>query len=336
MRIVAAGAIAAILAIPPALQTPAAVAGQGQPEPAQAAVEPIRVEASPGDGFHQPYLLVVPTEVTPGAPILVALPTPQTSTDPAEYLAAAQRMATNAGPLLSQLKTPILVPVLPRPPVKVEGGYINLYIPALSRAALETDDPELARMDRQVLAMVDHARRRLQEERNIEAHAKAIFAGFSAGGHFATRMAILHPQRVLAVWSGGTGGHPILPVGELEGQRLTYPVGVADLEQVAGEAFDAEAFAKVPMLIIQGDADTNASIPRDDRPSDSYSSEQARLVLSLLGESAVERLKKVEQVYEQAGSRAEFRVYPGAGHEMTPEVVRDMLGFISRQIEEAR
>ena len=38
--------------------------------------------------------------------------------------------------------------------VRVEGGTINLYVPALSRAALLATEDPLARMDRQVLAMV--------------------------------------------------------------------------------------------------------------------------------------------------------------------------------------
>ena len=48
--------------------------------------------------------------------------------------------------------------MLPRPPVATGGGdYINLYIPALSREALLATNPALARIDLQVLAMLDHA-----------------------------------------------------------------------------------------------------------------------------------------------------------------------------------
>ena len=54
--------------------------------------QPAKIEANPQQGFHQPYLLVIPKEIRPGAPIIVALPTPPTSTDPAQFLAAAQRM----------------------------------------------------------------------------------------------------------------------------------------------------------------------------------------------------------------------------------------------------
>ncbi len=307
-----------------------AVAQPQQPAPTP---EPVKVEPRPEAGFNHAYLLVLPEKIRPGAPVIVATPTPPTTTDAAELSTAAERMAVNAGPFLGQLSAPILVPVLPRPPVRVEGGTINLYIPALTRAALLADEPALARMDKQVLAMIDDARRRVRQERDIELHEKAIFVGFSAGGHFASRMAVLHPDRVLAAWSGGTGGHPILPLAELEGRRLTYPVGIADLEEVAGEAFDAEAFAQVPIFFAQGGADTNESIRREPGPSDSYAAEQSQLILELLGDTAIERLEKVKAAYAAAGSKAQFKVYPEAGHELTPEIARDLVQFMSEQIE---
>ena len=297
--------------------------------------QPAKIEANPQQGFHQPYLLVIPKEIRPGAPIIVALPTPPTSTDPAQFLAAAQRMAVNAGPMLAQLEAPLLVPVLPRPPVRAGDVFTNLYIPALSRSALLAAEPPLARMDRQVLAMVDDARARLAGEHGVQLHEKAIFVGFSAGGHFASRMAILHPDRVLAAWCGGTGGHPILPLAELQGQRLTYPVGVADLEEVAGKPFDRAALTNVSLFFAQGEADTNESIRREPGPSDSYSQEQSQQILALLGDTGVERLEKAKAIYQEAGARAQFRVYPGAGHEMTPEIVRDLLEFIAGQMPAA-
>jgi dienelactone hydrolase len=247
----------------------------------QAEPVPERVKASPKNGFHHDYLLLLPKNLANNVPLLVASPTPHTSEDPAEFTIAAERIARNATNLIEQLALPVLVPVLPRPPVKVaEGQYINLYIPSLSRAAMLEPDEKLARMDRQVLAMIDHARNHIEKERRIKTYPKTIFTGFSAGGHFATRMAVLHPERVLAVWAGGVSGHPILPVAEHQGRRLTYPVGIADLEQISGKPFNRAAFQKIPVMMAQGAADLNTSLPSEPKPSESYTYEQAQACAS--------------------------------------------------------
>ena len=306
---------------------------QGQRTQPPQGPAPIEVAANPDAGFHHPYFLLLPENLQGGAPIVVATPTPQTSEDPADSISAAQRMADNAGRMIGQIGAPVLVPVIPRPPVRLPGATINLYLPALSRAALLADDPKLARIDKQVLAMIDDAQARITSKyHGMRPNKKAIFVGFSAGGHFATRMAVLHPNRILAVWAGGTGLHPILPVAELEGRKLTYPVGVADLEEFAGEPFDSEAFSQVAIFIAQGSADMNTSLPSGDGPSDSYSSEHAQLVRELLGEDALSRLEKVKQAYAAANPTAEFRVYEGAEHRITPEMAGDIIDFIRKQM----
>lgn len=298
----------------------------------------ILVEAAPKQGFHHPYLLVLPETLSCGGPLIVALPTPPTSDDPADFLTAADRIARNATPVIGKLGVPLIVPALPRPPRPAPDGksIINLYSPALSRAALLEREEGLARADLQVLAMVDHARANLQAQHSLSLDRRSILVGFSAAGHFATRMAILHPQRVAAVWAGGTGGHPILPIAEFEGKRLTYPVGIADLESVAGKSFDAASFSRIPIRIVQGGADKNSSLPAGNEPSDSYSPQQAQLVLDLLGHTASKRLAVVERVYRSVSSQTVVRVYPGVEHRLTPEMVQDMAEFMKEQIEACR
>lgn len=297
---------------------------------ANAQPAPERVRSSPAHGFHHDYFLVLPATLKTNATILLATPTPPTSLDPADFTAAAERIVRNAGAFIDPLGLPLLVPVLPRPPLKVsENHYINVLLPGLSRAALLEREEKLARIDRQVLAMVDHARARIKEEVGIDTHPKIIVAGFSAAGHFATRMAVLHPERVLAAWAGGISGHPVVPLSRYEGRELTYPVGIADLEAVSGRAFNPKAFKSMPIMLVQGEADTNTSLPSEPKPSESYSYEQAQLVFTLLGKTPLERLEKAKQLYEQAGANVQTRVYPGAGHQINPEIARDMVEFIA-------
>jgi hypothetical protein len=107
---------------------------------------------------------------------------------------------------------------------------------------------------------------------------------------------------------------------------------VADLEEIAGAPFDAEAFAEIPILIAQGSADTNTSLPSGDGPSDSYAGEQGQLVRELLGEDALSRLEKVRQAYTAANPKARFKVYDGVEHRITPEMAGDIIAFIRSQM----
>jgi dienelactone hydrolase len=292
----------------------------------------------PGAGFHHSYLLLLPEKLITNAPLLVVTPTPPTSENPEEFERAAERIASNASRFLGKLQIPLLIPVLPRPPLKVsENQFINLYLPALSRAALTNSDPHLGRIDLQVIAMIDHARQVLLKERGVPVEEKAIFCGFSAAGHFATRMAILHPQRVLAVWAGGTGVHPIVPLAEYKGKALTYPVGVADLKDLIGRRFDQREFQKVKVRIVQGGEDSNVSLPAEDKPSESYSFAQAELYRELFGTTASQRIEKLQETCQQAGyGNITLKIIQGAGHQITPDTAADMINFIAEEVHVKR
>jgi len=111
---------------------------------------------------------------------------------------------------------------------------------------------------------------------------------------------------------------------------------VADLDVVAGRPFDPRAFARVPIFIAQGSADTNTSIPADDAPSDSYSAEHGRLLRQTFGATWQERLEKVRVVYKAANDNVMRRTYEGFPHRSTPGMAGDLVQFLSEKIETAR
>src|SRR5262249_10317011 len=110
--------------------------------------------------------------------------------------------------LADRLGAALLVPLFPRP--GLAGEEVNLYLHALTRAALEATTPAFSRVDLQLLAMADDARARLKAK-GIETDAKLLLRGFSASGSFVNRFAFLHPSRVRAVAAGAPGGWPIAP-----------------------------------------------------------------------------------------------------------------------------
>jgi len=282
-----------------------------------------RIEANPEAGFHWPYFLLLPDTVDPGSAVLVEPNNDGLWGAPFEtheYWAAIrnEQLFVDFG---RHLGTPMLTPVFPRP--LVEGDDGNLYIHALTRPAMTHWDERYARPDLQMLAMLDDAQAKLLFN-GYQLSNDALFWGFSAAADFVTRMTVLHPERVRAVVAGGVGGLPILPVETYKGTSLTYPVGVADLEDISGRTLNGAALRETPFLLFQGSIDENDSVVEppftcENFGSDSYDCDQAIWVNETLGSSTIARLPEVSAIYTELGME-DFNsiILPGIDH-WTPE-----------------
>ena len=96
-----------------------------------------------------------------------------------------------------------LVPVFPR----TDENW-QMYTHALDRDTLTTEIPEIERIDLQLIAMVDDARRRLGED-GCAVDERIAMWGFSASAMFVNRFVVLHPDRVRVAAIGSPGGWPI-------------------------------------------------------------------------------------------------------------------------------
>ena len=161
--------------------------------------------------------------------------------------------------IADQLGTPLLIPVFSRP-----QKYENFYTHALDRDSMITKIEGLKRIDLQLISMIDDARERLKQK-GLILEEKILMYGFSASGMFTNRFTILHPERVKAASVGSPGGWPIVPISDYKSQKLRYPIGVADLENLVGSKFDIEVFKKVPIYFYIGNLDKNDSVPFDDK-----------------------------------------------------------------------
>lgn len=279
------------------------------------------VEANPEKGFYWPYLLLLPDTTPPGSSVLIEPNNDGMVGAPFEthqYWSAMrnEQLYVDFG---RHLGTPMLTHIFPRP--LVEGPDSNLYIHALTRAAMASDDPRYTRPDLQLIAMFDDALEKLSSS-GIEVSEQALFWGFSAAGDFVTRMATLHPERVRAIAAGGIGGFPILPLKSYEGELLTFPVGVGDLEDISGRSLQADLLRRTPYLLFQGEIDENDSIKEppftcEGYGSDSYSCEQSLWVNAVFGPSTSDRLPLVRSIFEDFGMN-DFRymLLPGIEHQV--------------------
>ena len=143
------------------------------------------------------------------------------------------------------LKTPLLVPVFPRP---MDDSWL-IYTHSLDRGTMELTDGDMVRLDLQLIAMIKDAQTLLQGD-GLKLESKVFLTGFSASGNFAQRFTILHPDIVKAVFAQGTGP---LPVGKYNGANLPYPVGTSDLKGLIGNSFNSKEYAQVAKYYYMSD-----------------------------------------------------------------------------------
>jgi hypothetical protein len=121
----------------------------------------------------------------------------------------------------------------------------------------------------------------------------------------------LHPDRVKAATIGSPGGWPIVPVAECNSEVLIYPAGVADLELLTGEAFDAATYNSIPQLIYMGSLDDNDSLDF----TDGWDEANAQMVAELFGDNPLSRWDDAESIYLAEGANAQFLLVDGIGHD---------------------
>ena len=287
------------------------------PPPREPAYE--RIPANPARKFSYPYYLYVPPELRstePGRQVHTILVLPNNTGKPDDdfsvHDADVKKRIAQVPAIASFLKVAVLMPVFPRP-----GTDWRIYTQALDRDSMVTDKPQYRRLDLQLVAMIDDARRRLAKQ-NLKFDKRVLLNGFSAQGMFANRFTFLHPDRVKAAVIGSPGGWPIAPVARYKEKELRYPIGISDFREVSGKKINLERLRKVPLFIFLGDLDDNDSVIFDD----SYDQEDRDLIIPLFGKKPVERWEFVKSFYREAGLNAEFRLYPGVAHTV-PQLIRD-------------
>jgi hypothetical protein len=294
--------------------------------------ELISVPAAPAKGFEWPYYLCIPKELSPNTILLVEPNNTGTSTDDwAVHDAAALSLAKWRADFAVRLDVPLLVPTFPRPRnPPIPGG---IYTHALDRESLVTEvvlpQGSIKRVDLQLIAMIRDAQARLAA-RGFRPGPKVLMMGFSASGAFTSRFTMLHPEIVLAAAPGSPGGWPLAPVSNgWGGTLLRYPVGIADVRSLTGQAVDLAAVRRVPQYIYVGDQDTNDALDTRGFPQNEIDVICAHLNCNPAPYIS-ERWPVSEELYRSAGIYNQFVVYPGVAHSITAEMFADIFQFFTR------
>jgi pimeloyl-ACP methyl ester carboxylesterase/uncharacterized protein (UPF0335 family) len=281
-----------------------------------------RVEADPDKGFYCDYFLYVPANVAKTS-LKKYILVESNNTGIADLYTTHQLgtldvIERSRASLADSLLVPLLMPVFPR------NMSIRSYTHALDRASFTASDVRYKRLDLQLIAMIDDARERLQEQ-GIEVGEKVIMNGFSASGMFASRFTLLHPDRVHAAAIGSPGGWPAAPVASYEGTTLNYPVGIADIEQLTGEKFDLESFLQVEIYLYLGDQDTNCSIHGTTAGPLGWTQADRDLIARLFGTTPNQRWPKAVELFKSVEAKAQYVLFPGVGHSMMIDEIETFL-----------
>lgn len=282
----------------------------------------MKIPAQAAKGFHFPYYLFVPKDLAPAVDrhLFVEPNNTGTTSDNFEtHENAAARLLTDshATRIARELGSPLLVPVFPRP-----AECWQAYTHSLDEDTLLIASGPLKRIDLQLIEMIRDAQNLLRRN-GLKVPNKVFLHGYSASGVFVNRFAVLHPDVVRAVAAGGVNAIPILPLAEWHGMTLPFPVGIADLKQIAAISFDKKAYQEVSQFIYMGYLDRNdTTFSRD-----AFSEAQAKLIRELIGDEMPKRWAVSQSVYRECGVPAQCVTYNGTSHEIKPEMISDIVAF---------
>lgn len=277
-----------------------------------------KVAANPAAGFTYDYYLYLPDQIAKPSLLVIPNNSGYVDDDIAAHERSVQRDIAFFGQrLAAPLEAALLMPVFPR-----SRTHGEVYTHALDRDTLQSAGP---RLDVQLLAMLDDARRSPALS-GYRLDGRNYLFGFSAAGMFVNRFALLHPHAVRAVACGAPGGWPIAPLGAYRGVALDYPVGIADLPELAGQALDLDAFRALAQFFFIGAEDGNDSLVY----TDGYDPEQKETVFALFGDTPVGRFAAAETLYREFGANARFTLYRGVGHTLSDAMLADTVAFFKQ------
>lgn len=234
----------------------------------------ITVIENPSLGFNYSYLLFIPANPNYDSTIIVEGANTYGSKqifdidDSKEFIEDAiedvkKCFVENGNPIeiINEQTTnyPLLYPLFPRLYYRGRTFYNHMLSTNSMFSSKDLEDLKklgLYRTDLQLIEMIKNARKRLIEY-GLNVEEKVIITGFSASSKFANRFTILHPEIVKYTIGGGVGGTITLPIREINGEKLLWPIGIGNVEEITDEKL--EIYKRVPQFYYQGIKDNNDS-----------------------------------------------------------------------------
>ena len=232
----------------------------------------------------------------------------------------------------------LLVPHIPR------RRTPHIYAAAFDRQVfLHSTDAFYQRPDIKVNLMIDTLISQLRTD-GYDVQEQVFLEGFSVGGMFAQRYALLHPERVKAIAAGHCGGVITLPESHYNGTPIIWPIGINDFAPLVGDEFRRDTYEEVPQFIYIGEQDLGPTNSTEIVLGGSNStlwdmgwdSETARSWIVFLdnafGATHPVKLENQARYLLTLGyGNITFTVYPGVGHQQTEQMMDDTMMFFDAQ-----
>lgn len=280
-------------------------------------------------GFHNEYILFIPkgTPINKKTFLLVEPNNTGKTSDSIQlhkkYAIDLATVSSVGNNISTMLKTPLLVPVFPRP-----SSQPLTYTHALDKDVIMENSPELKRLDLQLIEMIKDAKT-LLKGMNIEVDSKIFMNGFSASGTFTNRFSFIHPEMIKALAIGGFNGELMLPEKKINNVKLNYPIGINDFTKIFDKKFDSNTFKSIPKFIYMGKLDKNDAVQFED----AYNNEERDIINSNLGKLVQERYLKCQENYNKNNINSIFKTYENVGHWTTSEVNLEVIKFFFKEMQ---
>ena len=267
------------------------------------------------NGINIPSILAIPLSNEVNNQIIVEANNLE-SEDSKEIIEQGVQTGYRLACLTCDLPAPIIIPLIPS----------HKNYPYLQQLSIECFDipkgDKNYRMDEQVVRIINKSKNILRDDIGLIVSDKIFLNGYSSSGVFAQRFALLHPNVVETACIGGASGSIPVPTKD-----LSYPLGIADYEQLTGRTFDFEKYSKIKFRYYVGELETqNKSNTRVDNFGNlapmhdmSYFNRSVPVDVGkkqreIFGEDMFSRAKRTIQVLKSLGIDIQHKIILGRGH----------------------
>ena len=176
-------------------------------------------------------------------------------------------------------------------------------------------------LTKQLIGYLDELPTRLR----MKVDSRVSIIGFSRGAQLAHRFALAYPERTRGIAAMSAGSYT-LPVGMADttagSKVMQFPFGVADLATRFRHESDPASLARVSFWIGVGANDVNAEDVA--RPWDIFQ-----------GRTRVQRARSFATSLGSIGVPVNLTVFPGVGHQMSPDMIIGATTFIDKLLKAA-
>lgn len=263
----------------------------------------IRVPSNKVKGFNFEYVLIIPEKINNKSRIILegmnySTDKKFTEEEGIEYIYETSKSFRHPIHYCnSEANNCILIPLIPR--YYDENLEMEVYTNQLaSTCFLDNIKDKYLRIDNQIVNMIQDAKEKLKKN-NIIIKDKIIIEGFSASGKFANRFTLIHPEIVDLCIAGGLTGTLILPLKELKGEELIYPVGIANIKEI--DENKIEQFKKISQFYYfntRDRIDSFAKVNKEPLFKGIILKNELDLLYKVLGTKPKDRWKKSKEVYK--------------------------------------